>query len=65
MFRLNLGSPLFNSFLVTFDTNKQRAVDAVRYQAGSPKKTAKKMIGWWLQSVGTSVNVGEKEEEQK
>ena len=63
--RLSLGSPLYNSFLVTFDTNNQRAVDAVRFQAGSPKKTAKKMIGWWLQSVGTSVNVGEKEEEQK
>jgi hypothetical protein len=63
--RLSLGSPLYNSFLVTFDTNNQRAVDAVRFQAGSPKKTAKKMIDWWLQSVGTSVNAGEKEEEQK
>jgi hypothetical protein len=62
--RLSLGSPLYNSFLVTFDTNNQRAVDAVRFQAGSPKKTAKKMIGWWLQSVGTSVNVGKKGEEE-
>lgn len=59
--RLNLGTPLFNSFLVTFDTDNQRAVDAVRYQTGSSKKTVKKMIGWWLQSVGTP----EKEAEEK
>lgn len=50
--RLNYGGPLYTGFLVTFDTDTQRAVDAVRWQFISSKAGASQMAKVWLQSLG-------------
>lgn len=50
--RINYGTPLFTGFLVTFDTDTQRAVDAVRWTAPSANSGAAKLSKLWLQSVG-------------
>ena len=50
--RITYGSPLYTGFLVTFDTDTQRAVDAVRWQFASSKAGAAQMAKVWLQTLG-------------
>ena len=50
--RMSYGAPLYTGFLVTFDTDTQRAVDAVRWQFISSKAGAAQLAKVWMQSLG-------------